>query len=291
LRTKATAALYYCTGKRPRDYFFSNHTGIKGKRGKKKKTMRVVVDSREAALLRDLGEEGCEKEFLVLGDIVFSECPHELIVERKTWNDLWSSIQDGRYREQRSRLLGCGAAVLYIIEGSPQKLADDSVETCRRALLRLQLAYRIPVVYTASVQATIEWVRWFRQKDMTVFWKTCDAEEQRVESIQSRTDSKKSSIQNPKTMLLTFFRSISGVSYAVAKTMAEPFASLLDLLQRRDEFAAALPSMEYISPSGKTRKIGPKLAEKILGMLGDPETTTTPPLSVSVLENTNGVNF
>ena len=247
--------------------------------------MRVVVDSREAALLQDLGDEGCEKEFLVLGDIVFSDDTRELIVERKTWNDLWSSIQDGRYREQRSRLLGCGSAVLYLIEGSPQKLADDSAETCRRTLLRLQLAYRIPVVYTASVQATVEWVRWFRQKDMAVFWRTCDAEEQRVESIQNRTDSKKSSIQNPKTMLITFFRSISGVSYAVAKTVAEPYASLSDLLLHRDEFAAALPSMEYTTPSQKTRKIGPKLAEKIVGMLGDPETTTPPP----PVENTNGV--
>lgn len=232
--------------------------------------MRVLVDSRESALLQNLGEE-CTKAYLPLGDILFrgdEEDDNTLMVERKTWCDLWASIQDGRYREQRSRIQESGASALYLIEGSCTTLPEDAVDTCRRTLLRLQLAYKIPVVYTSSTQETVEWVRWFVKKNMEVYRRTCDPEEQRIESIQQRLDTKKSDIQNPKTMLLTFFRSISGVSYAVAKTAAEPYASLTDLLERREEFMAALPSMEYTTPSQKIRKIGPKLAQKISTLLG-----------------------
>jgi DNA repair protein RadC len=122
---------------------------------------------------------------------------------------------------------------------------------------------------TGSMEETVEWVRWFHEKEkLGVFLKTCDAHEERVESIQTRLGNQKSSIQNPKTMLVTFLRSISGVSYAVATTIAEPFESMKNMLERREELATLLPLLEYTTPSKKQRKVGPKLAQKIISLLG-----------------------
>lgn len=241
--------------------------------------MQLIIDSRETRLLQDLAltTTNCEKEYLALGDIIFRDAStgQEIIIERKTWADLWSSIQDGRYREQRSRLLECRDAslssnIVYLIEGSYRSLTAEAAETCRRALVRLQVAYRIPVVMTGSMEETVEWVRWFHEKEkLVIFLKTCDAHEERVESIQSRLNhNKKASIQNPKTMLVTFLRSISGVSYAVATTIAEPFESIKNMLERREELTTLLPLLEYTTPSKKQRKVGPKLAQKIISLLG-----------------------
>ena len=238
--------------------------------------MQLIIDSRETRLLQDLATTAitCEKEYLALGDIIFRDAGQEIIIERKTWADLWSSIQDGRYREQRSRLLECRDAslssnIVYLIEGSYRSLTAEAAETCRRALARLQVAYRIPIVMTGSMEETVEWVRWFHEKEhLGIFLKTCDTQEERVESIQTRLGNQKSSIQNPKTMLVTFLRSISGVSYAVATTVAEPFESIKNMVERRQELATILPLLEYTTPSKKQRKVGPKLAQKIISLLG-----------------------
>jgi crossover junction endonuclease MUS81 len=44
----------------------------------------------------------------------------DFIVERKTADDLASSIVDGRYNEQKARLKNCGISnVIYLVEGNP----------------------------------------------------------------------------------------------------------------------------------------------------------------------------
>lgn len=63
------------------------------------------------------------KTNLEIGDIVFLNNKHEiiLIIERKTLNDLLSSIKDGRYENQSKRLLDyplTNHKIMYLIEGN-----------------------------------------------------------------------------------------------------------------------------------------------------------------------------
>ena len=44
------------------------------------------------------------------------------LIERKCINDLSISIIDGRFRDQKSRLIESNANVIYIIEGSVKSL-------------------------------------------------------------------------------------------------------------------------------------------------------------------------
>ena len=78
--------------------------------------MLIKIDSREDALKAEciirMGPYRniqIESESLHLGDaIIYDENGEEkVIIERKTLNDLASSIKDGRYAEQSFRLNGC----------------------------------------------------------------------------------------------------------------------------------------------------------------------------------------
>ena len=93
-----------------------------------------------------------------LGDFIIRDAnKQEIIFERKTWSDLHASLQDSRYREQRSRLLlhaqeNPTVKICYLIEGKFNSMY--TIE--KKAILRLQFAYHVHVVYSSSLEDTIQ---------------------------------------------------------------------------------------------------------------------------------------
>ena len=83
--------------------------------------MDLIIDNREKSLIKLLNENN-EKYILFnldIGDIQY-KMNDELIyiIERKTVDDLGASINDGRYKEQKVRLLSNNKNnIYYIIEG------------------------------------------------------------------------------------------------------------------------------------------------------------------------------
>jgi ERCC4-type nuclease len=85
--------------------------------------------------------------------------PGGIVAERKSAADLEASILDGRYREQRTRLLShCqlnGFRPLYIIEGDLDRLAGRlAKQALRKHLTRLTLRYGVSVLQTDSTEDT-----------------------------------------------------------------------------------------------------------------------------------------
>ena len=94
--------------------------------------MKLKVDYRERKLIKLLEAYKSQLQFenidievekLDLGDIIIydDEGNEKLIVERKSLNDLASSIKDGRYNEQSYRLTNYpihNHNVIYLIEGN-----------------------------------------------------------------------------------------------------------------------------------------------------------------------------
>lgn len=126
----------------------------------------IQVDSREKDLyeiIKGQTEFPVTSMSLEIGDIMIinSEKPL-LILERKSLADLAASNRDGRYREQRARLLsmrGQGIAIAYLLEagnGWNQDLnrvwQGNVAETLLFTLIaRLQLHYGIPVITSKDV--------------------------------------------------------------------------------------------------------------------------------------------
>ena len=77
-------------------------------------TVRVDTNVGETplfdALQARLGAEQVVRERLDVGDVVLSAGGDTLLVERKTWVDLASSLTDGRYADQKARLLAAASA-------------------------------------------------------------------------------------------------------------------------------------------------------------------------------------
>jgi ERCC4-type nuclease len=93
--------------------------------------MKIICDERESSLYFKIIELNnsqnpnliIEKKVLHLGDVIIENDngDHLLLIERKTFSDLFASIYDGRYDEQSYRLINCGEYhthnIIYLIEG------------------------------------------------------------------------------------------------------------------------------------------------------------------------------
>ena len=88
----------------------------------------IIIDAREHKLYEDIIARDLDtyndkieiiKENIELGDIHIIYNDIFFIFERKTTGDLQSSIQDGRYKEQKTRMLAnyTQRQISYIIEG------------------------------------------------------------------------------------------------------------------------------------------------------------------------------
>ena len=132
---------------------------------------QLILDMRESALADACRARGLSFTIanLDVGDFMIqtSDGSPLLVAERKTLADFAASNADGRYREQRARLMavrGSGGAVLYILEGA--WCGDDNrrfggVRTTegqlKRLLTRLILRYGMPVLHSTSVYDTATW--------------------------------------------------------------------------------------------------------------------------------------
>lgn len=108
--------------------------------------MIIKIDTRETGLLQQMQMQislipifksiQLISETLPIGDIIISNGKEDkLIIERKSINDLLSSIKDGRYEEQSYRLNGLNHHnhnIIYLIEGDVNKVnrfkLDNKIE-------------------------------------------------------------------------------------------------------------------------------------------------------------------
>lgn len=105
--------------------------------------MIVKVDTRESALFQQMLSQisfipvfkniQIKSETLPIGDIIISDGTEDkIVIERKSVNDLLSSIKDGRYEEQSYRLNGLNHHnhnIVYLIEGDVNKMNRFKSET------------------------------------------------------------------------------------------------------------------------------------------------------------------
>jgi ERCC4-type nuclease len=105
--------------------------------------MLIKIDTRETALLHQILNQTTtipvfkniqiKSETLPIGDIIINDgSDDKVIIERKSVNDLLSSIKDGRYEEQSYRLNGLSHHnhnIVYLIEGDINKINRFKADT------------------------------------------------------------------------------------------------------------------------------------------------------------------
>ena len=178
----------------------------------------ITIDDREHALIARLQASGTPHEVkrLLVADVLLrdpvSPTDVRLAIERKTVDDLRASLADGRFAEQRSRMVECYGVerCVYIIEGV-------CTESETGVLTSLQFRDRLIVVRTADVGET---------KHMVVKLAAL-AEEGRLDARQRPPEAfakvRRMPTSDPKLALRTFLCAIQGVSKQTATIVSDRF--------------------------------------------------------------------
>lgn len=87
----------------------------------------------------------------------YDEYVLDIIIERKTGNDLASSIRDGRYDEQKNRLKNSGINnIIYLIEGKATKTCNLPEKTLETAQLHTRVYNGFNILKTSSDEDTLK---------------------------------------------------------------------------------------------------------------------------------------
>lgn len=192
-----------------------------------------------------------------------------VILERKSLNDLEASIIDGRYEEQRGRLLAYAneqkVAIGYIIEGNTagfqgRRFTGDSV---LKLISQIQFKHRIPVFQTASMEATMalsviiegEWVKAKGQFS----WQS-GAGNGATPIAASYT--KSNSRDTPESFLLGTLTQCRGISEGLARLIVVQYPSIEELMA-----ATAIELATITDRVNPKRKVGKAVAERLYGLL------------------------
>ena len=227
----------------------------KNKKTKNKKNM-LVVDVRESDLISCFPKDKVEISQMPIGDVLITTkegC--RILVERKTVSDLISSIKDGRYRNQKARMMDALSAsdvdaLLYIIEqdsGFPKrrKAADEKI-FCG-ALSSLALIHKIPVIHSSDVEDTARWCSLLENKKGI-------SKNQEEDFLESETSSsgihhrkyKKSAGLTPELCFLSQLVQIPGISEKIGSEITKKWTSMMNMCRSEDFSVASLQSLPGI---------------------------------------------
>ena len=239
----------------------------------------LVLDNREHGLIAALQRIGVAHTIapLDVGDFMIqttADATPLLVAERKSHADFAASNQDGRYREQRARLMavrGGGVAVLYVLEGV--WTGDDSRPVggsrtteggLKRLTTRLLLRYGMPVLMTASIQETALWCRTLMAQltdDVSVFHPEGDMATATMAAMSSMTAALSTVKKGNKTAEGTAAAMLSAIPGLGAKRVEALLAV------KRIAELASIPATEIATLVVGGKRIGDKLAMTIYDAL------------------------
>tara|TARA_Y100000389_G_scaffold177697_1_gene190215 strand:+ start:2160 stop:2849 length:690 start_codon:yes stop_codon:yes gene_type:complete len=127
--------------------------------------MEVVIDYRENGIRNLYEEDYLTYANLSIGDIHIRKFEDGLytnivILERKTISDLQCSLRDGRFSEQKRRLIASEFRNKgYIIEGEPPAHDLKFINILRQLIIRLQFKDKLSIFFTKTTQDTVSLVK------------------------------------------------------------------------------------------------------------------------------------
>ena len=187
----------------------------------------IILDNREHKLIQMFPDSKVSQ--LDIGDILYINTDIQetvCIIERKTLDDLSSSIMDGRYKEQKQRLLASQKKIVYIIEGLSKNNRGLKYSTLQSAILNMQFRDNITVVRTKNIEETASMLIMMKDKLKFINSEQCSpiAEYTPVMSLKKKNNMTKD------VVYLNQLSCIPGVSHKIAKDIICVFPTLLSIV-------------------------------------------------------------
>lgn len=133
--------------------------------------MDIIIDTREQDIIKLLENKNIDfkKEQLLVGDIMYKKNDEILyIIERKTIDDLGASIKDGRYKEQKARLLSHYDAtkVFYLLEGYIDRSKNLDKKSILGSVINILFRDNIKIINTVNLTQTVDVIEQIKTKYM-----------------------------------------------------------------------------------------------------------------------------
>jgi len=223
--------------------------------------MKIVIDKREKGMLEIIkGNDDIEYEekMLDIGDIQImnDEDEIEYLIERKTINDLMSSIIDGRYKEQKTRILENidKSKFIYLIEMTGYVKKYEKM--INGFLLNNIFRDNITIIYSFNIQHSINLIITFYNK---LKYKEFLIDNKMVNFIHNQTKKKKILENKFENVLMC----IPNVSQETAKVIKLKYDKLINLIDDFKNNGEDILSDIIINK----RKIGNKMSKNIYNYL------------------------
>ena len=227
-------------------------------------TLVITIDARETSLYnhiteRDLdnytGRVQIKSENLMLGDIHITYKDMTHIFERKTKADLQSSITDGRYKEQKARLLSNTTQkyITYVIEGD-SILASSTYERnkpmIQGAYLHTLFRDNIRILYTRGIEETATLILLLSTKILDHPEKFMKEEYTADKCYTDFVKLKKKKMDNidMKSCFIMQLSQIPMISNVIAKNIYAKYSSMRVLMK-------ALDNDEFETPEKKIKEL------------------------------------
>jgi ERCC4-type nuclease len=227
-------------------------------------SLNIIIDNRETNLYNNMIERDLDKynmniskSQLELGDIHIIYNDIHFIYERKTMADLISSVKDGRYKEQKLRLMSNNPNnINYIIEGTDIIASNNSHSQQLLTSEYYNSIYRdnIKIYFTKNINDTITLL-------LLISTKIIDKPQNFIGNYQHSTDyidnckikTKKCDNIDKETCYLLQLSQIPGISKQIAKNIKDIYPSLNILLKTLNETEKPIDLLTKIPNIGKQK--------------------------------------
>lgn len=219
--------------------------------------MSILIDNREIKVIEILRERLGESfnnivklENLNLGDFIIND----IIIERKTIDDLASSIKDGRYKEQSNRLseeLLNNKRIYYFLEGRINKMTKGiKKETIISCIYSLTYTENFNLIRTADINETCDFIMQFYNKNKS-----------NIKGYSSKLKKKNKNI-NRDTISEYMLCQIPGISKVNSDIILNRFNNINNFIVCLNNDNKLLENFRYIT-SNKEKKLNKNIIENI----------------------------
>lgn len=239
----------------------------------------IKIDNREKDIITILKNKSYnfDLENLDLGDFQFLDLNSKepiIIIERKTYSDLNASIKDGRYKEQKERLLYSvkkNVRKIILLEGSETDKLCISKKILDGVIINTLMRDNIHIYESKNKEATVEFLENIILQ-LPKYYEDIQKEivlgEEKVFMNEFNCKTVKKENLTPETCFRNMFNQIPGVSNSIAGVLCDKYKNMENFIFELKESAGG-KKMEIINLisnekyGSNMRRIGEKTAEKI----------------------------
>ena len=230
----------------------------------------ILIDNRELKLKTFFnGCKNIEFKNLDIGDIIFKfNNEIVLIIERKTISDLYSSIKDGRYKEQKIRLLSNFSKdkILYLIENNIENYKNDfNTDIVYGSIINMLIRDNIKILKTNDIEETIKFIQILikRLEDNSDIFNFNINNISKINYVDTIKLQKKKNL-TPENCQMIQIAQIPGVSINCSKTILEEYKSIFNLILEYNKIKDTINRELLLSNLKiKKRKIGDIVSKRI----------------------------